>query len=84
MYKKSIHLDIEDFGDSLVVFDELNEKFYSFDEIEKFIWNMLESNSFDEIISAVIKEYDADYEQVKHDIILFVDELIEYKLIEKI
>lgn len=73
----------EDVGDSTVVFDSNKNKIYTFGNIENIIWKNIDCKNKEELAKIILEEYEADYEQVLADVQTFIDQLIEYGLIER-
>lgn len=48
-----------------------------------FIWNQLETDStFEEVLEAMLKEYEVDKETAKKDLVFFINELKSSNLLE--
>lgn len=53
-------------------------------ELSAFIWNKLQKTiEFEDLMSAILKEYDVEEEQLKYDLIEIINTFSEYGIIEK-
>lgn len=53
-------------------------------ELSAFIWNKLQTPiEFEGLMSAILKEYDVEEEQLKYDLIEIIHTFSEYGIIEK-
>ncbi len=57
---------------------------YTLNETGAFIWEHIDGkNRVEDIIAAMITEYDVDYETASNDVLLFVSEMRKYLVIDE-
>ena len=80
-YKKKENLVCEQIDDEIIVFDTDVEQFYEFDGVGSFIWSIIEDISLEGITQKVCDEYDVDEDTARSDIITFLEDLLDKKLV---
>ena len=81
--KKSDSFIASDIDGQAVMMSIENSKYFGMDEVGTSIWNLLDKNpSFEELISDLIAEYEIDKETCENDTRVFLERLLQYKLIE--
>lgn len=64
---------------------DMEDELYSLNECGKAIWDKLDGDKSLELVKKeLIDEYDVSAEEIEHDILSFVDELLKRKILVKI
>jgi len=67
----------------MVLLDMESENYFGLDEVGTAIWQgMQEKESLKEVFSLLLEQYDVSEEVLKHDLIHFVENLVESGLLE--
>ncbi|OPJ54778.1 PqqD family protein [Clostridium oryzae] len=65
-----------------VVKDSTNDLFFPLDDVGSLIWDMIDGvNSVEDIATEIVSEFDIDEETAKEDLLVFINELMDYQLI---
>lgn len=81
--KKTDNFVASDIDGQAVMMSIENNKYFGMDEIGTSIWNLLEkSPRFEDLISALMNEYEIDIHTCEADTKEFLEHLIKYDLIE--
>lgn len=65
-----------------VIKDPQNGLFFPLDEVASLIWDMIDGvSTIDDIVQAILKEYDVDAETARRDAEAFIAELADLHLI---
>jgi len=70
-------------GEKLYVIDEVSLKVYTFENVGKLFIERIQENKFCEIVEEISSLYKADYHIVYNDMVDFVNDLIEVKILTR-
>lgn len=83
IYKNSDIFDSE-IDNELVMMNIENNAYYNTSEVGKRIWQLLdEFNTVEDICNELVKEYDVSMDECQKNVLDFVNNLLENKLITK-
>ncbi len=69
--------------DELVILDGPSGRYFGLNDVGAFVWDQLEHDcSLDDLLAAVIVEYDIDRQQASRDIDELINQLVEGGLVE--
>ncbi len=69
--------------DELVILDVPSGRYFGLNDVGAFVWDQLEHDcSLDDLLAAVIVEYDIDRQQASRDIDELINQLVEGGLVE--
>lgn len=83
-YKKKENLVCEQIDDEIIVFDTEVEQFYEIEGVGSFLWENFEDTDLEVIVQRVCDEYNITKEIALADIIDFLRDLLDKKLIYQI
>jgi len=67
----------------MVLLDMENENYFGLDEVGTAIWQaMQEHGSLQEVLNALLEQYDVEAEVLEHDLSDFVEKLVDSGLVE--
>ena len=84
---KSVPARSEDYcerqlGDETIFLSPKGDEIHSLDEVGTFIWNRFDGkNDLASVLDRMCEEYDVDPDQARADLVEFVRELVERKLL---
>lgn len=68
-----------------VVKDSKNDLFFPLDDVGSLIWDMIDGvNTIEDITKEIVNEFDVDKEIAEHDLLIFIDELMDFELIVEV
>lgn|GEM_PF-2436317 len=68
-----------------VVKDSSNDLFFPLDDVASLIWDMIDGvNSVEDIAKEILSEFDVDKETAEKDLLVFINELMDYELIRDV
>jgi hypothetical protein len=70
-------------GGETVILDQRSGSYFSVSDVGEFIWNELQTpRSLDDLVRAVMAEYDIDTQRCRQDLIRFLDSMLAQGLME--
>lgn len=83
IYRKPIHVLVQNFESETVLFNLQSEHYFSLDPIGSRMFELLTSvSSTDGVVEKILDEYDVDRERVEVDLKQLVSELLSRNLLE--
>lgn len=69
-------------GDETIFLSASGDEIHSLDEVGTFIWEQLDGHhDLQQVLDVLCDEYDVETETARHDLVEFVRELVERKLL---
>jgi hypothetical protein len=78
------HVFVRELDDQLVLLDLDGGEYFGIDAVGALVWRQLEaSGSVEDALSAVRREFDVDEDRAREDVLAFVAELEERKIVTR-